>query len=163
MQKKKSSTNAMPPNIDHLGPAAPSGAGPDGSRVMKHEKLGSGIIKNAMEVLVESLNHWKAEINEMTRPKEIQDPNDKDKTIIVQPVFNKERYEDLLMKCVTAVKLLLIAYGPAPPQADQDFMRFLLLLESYQERHNHADEKPEVKVEEKPKTKNQKTLDQIFS
>jgi hypothetical protein len=163
----------MPPNLDHLGPAAPVGAGADGSRVMKCEKPTSGIKKLAMEILVEGLNHWKAEIDEMTKPKETIDPSDPNKTIITQPVFNEEKYNKLFMRCMEAVRLLLLLYGPAPPKADDAFIRFLLLVESYQERHDHRNEKSEdktedktmndVKSKEKERDTLQKTLDQIFS
>jgi len=161
------------PNLDHLGPAAPVGAGADGSRVMKRGNLASGTRKLAMEILVEGLNHWKAEIDEMTKHKEIPDPSDPNKTIITQPVFNEEKHSKLLMRCMEAVRLLLLLHGPAPPGADEAFMRFLLLVESYQERHDHRNEKNEDKTEdtamndikskEKERDTIQKTLDQIFS
>lgn len=66
------------------------------------------------ETLVACLNEWQARL--------------KDK------MLSSEERSKLFMNCIDDVRLLLLSYGPAPPDANKEFIKLLLFMRHMQEK-----------------------------
>jgi len=118
-------------------------------------------IKAVRETLVACLNTWKAKLDmdKMLPALLAKAKADVDRAALPKPLTADE-IGALTMKCIEGVRLLLFSMGPAPPDADKEFMKLLLFMRGMRENKKELPGEPEPIV---LVGKRQKTINEYFT
>jgi len=102
------------------------------------------------ETLVACLNEWRARLKaddrravlefrvasfpDAERHALTEALTEDEKAMLQTKALSSEDRSKLFMRCIDGVRLLLLSYGPAPPDADKEFVKLLLFMRGMQEK-----------------------------